>query len=275
MDIAKVLYGHPWGERLMELLSWPPLSRAAGRFLDARLSKGLIPLFVKAARIDTKDYELSGIDSFNAFFCRKIKPGRRPVEKDPAVMIAPCDGLLRVYEAKGGEVFPVKEKPYTLKTLLGSERLARRYEGGLILVYRLCVDNYHRYAYVDSGRKSKNVRLPGRLYTVRPAALQKRAVLAENAREYTLIKSPRFGTLLQMEVGAMFVGRITNLMGEGTAVRGEEKGFFEYGGSTVIVLVQPGLLTVREDIRKASREGSETPVRLGEAVGTRGSGEER
>ncbi|MBQ1492828.1 MAG: phosphatidylserine decarboxylase [Blautia sp.] len=267
MDLAKLLYDRPWGEALMNLLSYPPLSRAAGRFLDSRLSMGLIPPFVRATKISLEDYDLRGIDSFNAFFRRRIKKGRRPVEETPEVMIAPCDGLLRAYRVKGDTVFPVKEKPYTLTSLLRSEKLSRRYEGGYILIYRLCVDNYHRYAYVDSGRKSKNVHLPGMLYTVRPAALRKRPVLAENSREYTLIQSESFGPLLQMEVGAMFVGRIVNHEGAGYARRGQEKGMFEYGGSTVIVLVRKGRLCLREDIEEASKEGRETPVRLGEAVG--------
>ena len=267
MDLARLLYDYPLGEAFMNLLSFPPLSKAAGLFLDSRLSMGLIPIFVKAAKISLEDYDLKDIHSFNAFFRRKIKKGRRPVEENPEVMIAPCDGLLRVYQVEGDTVFPVKEKPYTLTSLLRSKKLAGRYAGGYILVYRLCVDNYHRYAYVDSGRKSKNVHLPGMLYTVRPAALKKRPVLAENSREYTLIQSKSFGPLIQMEVGAMFVGRIVNHEGAGFARRGQEKGMFEYGGSTVIVLVQKGKLLLREDIEEASKEGKETPVRLGEAVG--------
>lgn len=267
MDLARFLYGHPWGERLMTLLSWPPLSSLAGKLMDMKASCVFIPLFVKTAGIDLRDYDLRGIDSFNSFFRRRIKKGLRPVEMDKDLLIAPCDGLLRVYEAQGDQVFPVKEKPYTLSTLLRNKALARRYEGGLILVYRLCVNHYHRYVYVDSGRKSRNVHLSGMLYTVRPAALQKRPVLAENTREYTLIQSPSFGTLLQMEVGAMFVGRITNREGEGFAQRGKEKVMFEYGGSTVIVLVPPEKARISQKILEASKRGEETPVRLGEAVG--------
>ena len=268
MDASRLIYSLPGGKALMGLLSWRPLSQAVGHFLDTKASRFLIGPFVRASHIRLEDYETEGIDSFNAFFTRRIKKGLRPVREEEEILIAPCDGLLRVYEAKEDLVLPVKEVPYRLSSLLRSQRLADRYRGGLVLVYRLCVHHYHRYAYVDSGRKSRNVFLKGALHTVRPSALQRRPVFAENCREYTLIESPRLGTLLQMEVGAMFVGRIRNrLRGEGYVCRGEEKGCFEYGGSTVIVLVQPGRVKILPEILEASGRGEELEVRLGQAVG--------
>ena len=268
MDLAKAIYRLPGGEALMGLLSFRPLSVAVGRILDSKASCLLIRPFARANQIRLEDYETEGIDSFNAFFCRKIRKGLRPIEEEERTLIAPCDGLLRAYEAKGDLVLPVKEVPYRLSDLVGSRRLASHYEGGLVLVYRLCVHHYHRYCYVDSGRKSRNVFLPGRLFTVRPAALSRRPVFRENCREFTLIRTRAFSTLLQMEVGAMLVGRIANRQkGEGLVRRGEEKGYFEYGGSTVIVLVPRGKAELLPAIWEASQRGEETEVRLGQAVG--------
>ena len=148
-------------------------------------------------------------------------------------------------------------------------KLAERYEGGYALVYRLCVDNYHRYCYAESGMKSRNRFIPGVLHTVRPIALENRPVFIENCREYTCIKTDRFGILTQMEVGAMLVGRIKNhLAAKGPVKRGSEKGTFLYGGSTIIVLVEPGKLTVDDHILESSKVGREYPVLFGQRIGT-------
>ena len=149
---------------------------------------------------------------------------------------------------------------------LQDEELAASFDGGVCLVFRLCVDNYHRYSYADSGKKGRNVFIPGVLHTVRPVALESLPVFSENCREYTVIESECFGKIVQMEVGAMLVGRIVNAEGEGTAVRGKEKGFFEYGGSTIILLVGAGKLSLRSDIADNSRMGCETPVQMGECI---------
>ena len=131
----------------------------------------------------------------------------------------------------------------------------------------MCVNHYHRYCYVDSGAKSRNRRIPGVLHTVRPVALASRPVFTENSREYTLIRTDQLGTIVQMEVGAMLVGRIVNHEGKGTAVRGSEKGFFQYGGSTIILLTEPGKVQIDPAILKNSSTGNETPVKLGEVIG--------
>ena len=110
--------------------------------------------------------------------------------------------------------------------------------------------------------------LPGELHTVRPIALAALPVFTRNCREYTVMDTKNFGRLAQIEVGAMLVGRVENYKGAGvTFRRGEEKGFFEYGGSTVLLLLGAGAAQIREDILRASKDGRETPVRLGERIG--------
>lgn len=269
MDALPFLYKTIPGRILLRLLTAPALSRACGAFLDSRLSAFLIKGFARKNKICLDDYETDGIRTFNEFFRRKIKEGKRTFDMSPSAFCAPCDSLLSVWhiDTDGGTVIPVKQSAYTVASLLKDRELAARFQGGTCLVFRLCVDNYHRYCYADGGRKGDNVFIPGVLHTVRPVALETLPVFAENSREYTVIESSAFGPLVQMEVGAMLVGRIVNLEGEGVAVRGREKGFFEYGGSTVIVLAGPGKLTVRADIEERSQQGKETPVLMGERVG--------
>lgn len=267
MNILQFLYETIPGRVLLKPLTSPQLSRLCGRFLDSGYSRFLINPFIRANHIRVKDYEVENIRSFNAFFSRKIKDGKRPIDANPYNMIAPCDGLLSVWSIEKDTVFPVKQSRYTIASLLQNKKLAKHYEGGYCLVFRLCVDHYHRYCYVDSGKKSRNIFLPGRLHTVRPIALRNVPVFTENSREYTAIKTADFGTLIQMEVGAMLVGRITNHKGKGTAVRGREKGYFQYGGSTIIVLAEPESLQVREDILQNSKTGRETSVKMGEVIG--------
>ena len=267
MSILEFLYNTVPGRFLLKPLTSPRLSRICGHFLDSEWSSFLIKPFVKQNEICLSDYEMIGVKSFNDFFSRKIKDGKRPIDEEAEHLIAPCDGLLSVWKIKEDTVFPVKQSRYTVSSLLHSKKLAQRYNGGYCLVYRLCVNHYHRYCYVDSGQKSKNFFISGRLHTVRPVALREVPVFTENSREYTLIRTEKFGTVTQMEVGAMLVGRIVNHKGKGTAIRGKEKGYFQYGGSTIIVLIEPEQVHIREDILQNSALAKEAPVKMGEVIG--------
>ena len=228
MNVLNFLYKTVPGRLLLKVLASRPVSRLCGRFLDSPCSGFLIQGFARRNGIVLADYETDGIRTFNQFFRRKIKEGRRPFDMEPQHLPSPCDGLLSAWNIEEGTVIPVKQSRYTVRSLLQDEELAASFDGGVCLVFRLCVDNYHRYSYADSGKKGRNVFIPGVLHTVRPVALESLPVFSENCREYTVIESECFGKIVQMEVGAMLVGRIVNAEGEGTAVRGKEKGFFEY-----------------------------------------------
>lgn len=267
MDILQFLYETIPGRFLLKPLTSPRLSKLCGRFLDSSYSRFLIKPFVRRNAICVSDYEISDIRSFNDFFSRKIYEEKRPINMDEENLIAPCDGLLSVWRIEEDTVFPVKQSRYTVASLLRNRKLAARYKDGYCLVFRLCVHHYHRYCYVDSGEKSRNIVIPGRLHTVRPIALRNVPVFTENSREYTAIRTKKFGTVIQMEVGAMLVGRIVNYMGRGKVIRGKEKGCFQYGGSTIILLLEPGQIQMREDILKSAVQGREVPVRMGEVIG--------
>lgn len=268
MDGLSFLYKTAAGRCFLKLLASRPVSKLCGAFLDSRISFFLIKGFVKKNNIDLNDYELDGIKTFNQFFRRRIKDGKRPFDMDPAHLCAPCDGLLSVYPINDeGTVIPIKQSVYTVTSLLKDKELASRYNGGTCLVFRLCVDNYHRYSYPVSGTKGPNIFIPGILHTVRPIALETFPVFAQNCREYTVIESKEFGKVVQMEVGAMLVGRIVNLEQEGKAERGMEKGYFEYGGSTVILLIEKSKLNIHQKFLENSQNSTETPVKMGECIG--------
>ncbi|SFI92319.1 phosphatidylserine decarboxylase [Treponema bryantii] len=269
MDSLTFLYKTVCGRLFLKLLSTRAVSKLSGVFLDSRLSSFLINSFARKNNIVLDDYELEYIKSFNEFFRRKIKAGKRVFDTEPEHLCAPCDGLLSVWNIQKDTVIPVKQSAYTVERLLRDPQLASEFEDGLCLVFRLCVNHYHRYAYVDSGKKGANIFIPGVLHTVRPIALETLPVFTENCREYTVIENPVFGKLIQMEVGAMLVGRIVNLEGEGTAVRGKEKGFFEYGGSTIIVLLKKDSAKIKDEILSNSIAGIETPVKMGEQIGVK------
>lgn len=268
MNSLEFLYKTAFGRLLLKPLTSRGLSKLCGAFLDTRLSKSMVRSFVKNNNINEDDYILTDINSFNDFFCRRIKDGLRVPDEDPINVIAPCDGLLTVYKIASDIVVPVKQSAYTIKDLLCDHKLAEEFNGGICMVYRLCVDHYHRYSYAETGVKGENRFIKGILHTVRPIALSEYPVFVQNCREYCVIDTKDCGKIVQMEVGAMLVGRIVNdEKGVCDVLRGSEKGHFEYGGSTIIVLFQNGVMDVRDDILEASANGSETPIKMGERVG--------
>lgn len=260
----RFLYHTVPGRILLRILIARWVSKFCGAFLNSRLSKPLIKGFVRDNGIDLSQYESDGFRCFNDCFSRKIKEGLRPIPKDEQVLFAPCDGLLSAYRLQKDTILPIKQSAYTLSSLLRDKDLAARYEDGICLVFRLCVNHYHRYCYPASGNKSGNVFLKGRLHTVRPIALEARPVFCENCREYTVIDSKHFGSILQMEVGAMLVGKIKNNQESGAVLRGEEKGMFLYGGSTIILLLEKDRAPISERFFEATQRGVETPIVMGE-----------
>ena len=263
------LYGARFGRLLVRLMIRPWVSHAVGWLLDRRISALAVKPFIRSNRICMADFEERPFHSFNDFFTRRLKPGRRPIDMDPSHLIAPCDSKLTVCPIGPDSRFWVKGTEYTLEGLLKSGELAEKFLGGALLLFRLTVGDYHRYAYIDSGFVGTSVRIPGVFHTVNPAAASRYPIYRENTREYALLESDRFGTVLQMEVGAAMVGRIVNAPGSRQVLRGEEKGRFEFGGSTVVVLLPKDAAVMDEDILRNTAEGVETVVQLGQKIGRR------
>lgn len=269
MDILNFLYKTAPGRIVLRPLISPCASRAAGFFLDSRASVLLIRPFVRKYRIDLTDFRKEKYHSFNDFFCRRIRPGARPFCSDPAALCAPCDGLLSLWPIREETVIPVKQSAFSAVSLLKSTEMARRFEGGTAFVFRLCVNHYHRYAYAESGLKARDRLVRGFFHTVRPVALESVPVFTENTRNISLTRTPGKGLVAQIEVGAMLVGKIQNDKPEkGWVKRGDEKGRFLYGGSTVILLVQKDRVRPAEEIRvELEKEpGKEIPVKMGQVI---------
>lgn len=261
------MYGTRPGRLLVKLMIRPGVSRAAGWLLDRRVSALAVRPFIRKNHICMDDFEQRRFRSFNDFFTRRVLPGKRPVDDAPVHLIAPCDSKLTVYDIRPDSRFRVKGTEYTLEGLLQSKELAETFLGGTLLLFRLTVGDYHRYTYIDSGFVTGSTRIPGVFHTVNPAAASRCPIYRENTREYSLLESLRFGTVLQMEVGAAMVGRIVNAPGSRNVRRGEEKGRFEFGGSTVIVLLQKGRAIPDADLVRNTAEDAETMVHLGERIG--------
>lgn len=261
------LYNSFVGRRALQLLIRPGVSKVAGWLLDQPCSKILIPSFIKKNHIDMSLYEKKEYLSYNDFFTRQIRRECRPIAEDENVLISPCDGKLSIYPVKEDSRFCIKNTEYTLETLLRSKRLAEKYREGYVCVFRLTVDDYHRFCYVDDGKKTKNYRIPGVFHTVNPAANDVYPIYKENTREFSMLKSRHFKTILMMEVGALLVGRIVNHQEAGEVVRGTEKGTFEFGGSTVILMFQKNAVRPDESIMENTKNGYETIVKMGEKIG--------
>lgn len=264
----RALYTHRPGRMLVRLLITRPVTKAAAFFLRIRPSALFIKGFIRNNAIDMSQYEDRKYTSYNDFFMRKILPDKRPVALDPAALISPCDGKATAYIIREDTHFTIKNTEYTVRSLLKDDVLAGEFQGGICVLIRLTVDDYHRYCYVDDGIKGENIKVPGVLHTVNPIAGEYAPIYKENFREYTILKTAHFGKMVHMEVGALIVGKIQNEHGASYRFsKGEEKGHFEFGGSSVILLFQKDAVKISPDIFENTGDMCETIVKMGEEIG--------
>ena len=261
------LYNNAFGRLLLKPLTSRRVSNFVGKFMDSRLSKPLIRGFVKKNKINLDDFHSDSFKCFNDCFTRKLKDGKRTIDMTNEALISPCDALLTAYPITEDLRLNVKGSEYTLSSLLVNPDLAERYSGGTCLVFRLCVNHYHRYIYIDDGNKGGNLYIKGRFHTVRPIALESCPVFKQNCREYTVLHTENFGDVTQIEVGAMLVGKIQNHHEDIEIHRGDEKGMFLYGGSTIILLLEDGRVNLDPRIFDATEHGEEVDVLMGERIG--------
>lgn len=260
----RFLYRTAPGRLVLKILTRPTFSRLVGRVLSSRFSKRFIKSFVRKNNIDLARYDLTGVRSYNDFFSRPLRADALRVESG---LISPCDAKLTAYPVEPGAVFTIKGSEYSLAELLQDEALAREFAGGMCLIFRLTVDNYHRYCYFDDCVELSHRSIPGVLHTVQPIAFHRYNVYHRNSREYTVLDTAHFGRAVMVEVGALCVGKIENYHRPGPHAKGEEKGRFLFGGSTVMVLVKD--VAIDEEILENTRKGLETVVSVGEQIGAR------
>ena len=231
------------------------------------MSKPMIKKFVKNNNIDLSLYENENYKCYNDFFTRKIKLENRVMVDDKNAFISPADSRLLVLDINDNLKFKIKNGYYSLETLLDDKKLADEFSGGKLLIFRLCVDDYHRYCFIDNGKILNNKYINGKLHTVQPIALEKDDFFKENSREVTVIETENFGKTAMVEIGAMMVGKIINHNTNGIAKKGEEKGYFEFGGSTVCVVLKKNEVEFDDEIINNTKNELETRVLFREKIG--------
>lgn len=261
-------YENPVGRALTKaILCRSFVSNLYAAWQKSRLSKGKVRKFIAQYHISLDDCTAQDFPNFNAFFTRQRKSYVNQTAENELPAIA--DSKLTALPIDNQRVFMVKGVPYTAAELLENEKLAAEYAGGTCLIFRLSPDDYHRYVYPDGGTQEKTVAIKGVLHSVNPIA-GSLGVYRRNARRYTVLHTAHFGDVVQMEVGALLVGKIRNHNETaGSFAKLQEKGYFEYGGSTVILLLKKDAVTVDADILKYSAQGIETKVKIGERIAAR------
>jgi len=248
-----------------------------GRRMDAPSSRKKIAPFIERYGLDAAEFAepLESFATFNEFFYRKLKPEARPVAMDSNALVLPADGrhlLIPDLSVQGD--FWVKGARFEVARLIGDPALAERFEGGSALISRLCPVDYHRFHFPCGGVSEAPVAMNGDLYSVSPIALVERpSILWENKRYRTRIVSETFGEVLFFEVGATCVGAVVHTATTGSrVVKGAEKGYFRFGGSSVVTLVERGQVKWAEDLLKWSAEGLEVFGQMGELAGVKRGG---
>lgn len=271
-DLAKsqsFLYNNLFGRIILKLLIRPFISKLGGVYMNSKASKKRINKFVLENNIDITEYDMTNINCYNDFFTRKLLDGKRNISYEKNILISPCDSKLSVYKIDNNSIFNIKDSFYKVSDLVNDKSLAEEYLGGYCLIFRLTVDDYHRYCYIDNGKKTRNYKINGVLHTVNPIALEHYNIYKRNSREYTILETENFGKVVQIEVGALMVGKISNHHEEYEFKKAEEKGMFLFGGSTIVLLLNNNIV-IDEDIIKNSLNGDETIVKYGERIGANG-----
>jgi len=274
--LIRLLYGTGAGRLLTaRLFSRRALSRLYGWLQSRPLSRGKIRRIADRLSIDLSEAQVpeGGFRTFNEFFTRALKREARPIERSPDRIVAPCDARLLARESLDpGEPVDVKGCRVDLASLLGGAELARLYAGGTMFAYRLCPADYHRFHFPEDCTPGFSIRLGRGLHSVNPIALAcGLRILDANARDRTMLETRNgAGRVAMVEIGALFVGSVEQtFVPRVPSLRGDEKGMFRIGGSTVLVLYEMGKAAPDEDIQGFSGRGIETVVKLGTPVGKR------
>jgi phosphatidylserine decarboxylase len=256
------------------VLRQPLVSRCYGWWNRQRWSRRRIEPFAAAMGVRTGEMLRSPSDfgSFNDFFVRRIDMRCRPVARDPDICAAPADGKALAYPSvRRHQVFHIKGAAFSLDGFLRDSELAERYADGSMLIVRLHLADYHHFHFPVAAIAGASLPIEGKLHAVGPYAVRRPAVFyRENRRLITQLKTLRFGTVAMVEIGAFTVGSIRQCYSPGrAAAKGDHKGYFELGGSTVVLLFERGAIRLDEDLCENTHRQMETMVRVGEPVGRR------
>lgn len=246
-------------------------SRWYGWRMNRPASAKKIRPFMENYSLDTSEFleDVSKYSSFNDFFYRKLKPEARPIEGDEDCVSFPADGRhLGITDLSGVDGLYAKGQNFDLSGLLGDAELAARYEGGSAVISRLCPVDYHRYHAPVGGEIVEQRLINGWLFSVSPIALRRSVdYLWENKRVLTIINTERLGQVAFVAIGATLVGSIKMTVNKGiTIARGEELGYFAFGGSCVITLFEKGQVKLEADLRSYGSQQTEIYAKVGDLM---------
>lgn len=256
------LYNSFLGRTILKFIVNPIFSKIYGKYNDMVISKNKINKFIKKYEININEYEQKEYTSFNDFFIRKKK--NTEYAKGKNSFIAPADSKLLVYKITDDMKIKIKQSVYMLEELTLDNADLEQFRNGNCLIFRLSMDDYHRYCYIDDGITEKTKKIKGKLHTVSSIST-KHKVYSQNARVCNYMVTNNFGKIIYIEVGALLVGKINNY-NKDKYVKGEEKGYFELGGSTIVILTSDKV-KIDNDIINYSNKGIETKVKYGERIG--------
>lgn len=262
-----LLYNTFYGRILSKIILNPITSKLIGMYKKSKLSIKDINKIIKDYKIDMTIYEKKEYKSYNDFFTRKINLDKRKMINNKNYLISPSDSKLLVYQITEECILNIKGTKYTLEELVKNKIDLSDYKNGKCLIFRLSMDNYHHYCYPDDGKLLNSFKIKGKLHTVSSIS-KKYKIYKENKREISILKTNNFDELIFIEVGALLVGDIVNNK-KTKFKKGEEKGFFNLGGSTIIILVKENVLKVDKDILDNSQNNIETIVNYREKIGER------
>jgi phosphatidylserine decarboxylase len=250
----------------------PFLSYLYGWIQKSRLSRYKVKPFIQTFGVDPSEFlePVEKFSSFNDFFIRHLNLKTRPMAGGRDVAVMPADARYLVFpNIDQADGFWVKGKKFSLASLLQSEELAQLYSSGAMVIARLCPTDYHRFHFPCACVPDKAQLINGPLYSVNPIALKRNiAYLSENKRMVTLLKTEDFGDVLYVEIGATYVGSIHQTYTPGTACdKGDEKGYFSFGGSCLILLFEPGKILLDQDLIDCSSQKMEVKGLLGQSLG--------
>ncbi|MCR4821896.1 MAG: phosphatidylserine decarboxylase [Treponema sp.] len=270
---VQFLYGTKCGRIILHTILALKVPKILGAVLRTPLSRFYIPSFIKKNGINMTEFQGVKFKSFNDFFTRK-----KNITFDSAAdhLISPADSLLSVYSITEDSKFHIKGFDYTLEDFfdcqkfgLTPEETINFFKGGLCLVFRLCASDYHRYCYIDSGSQNGNHYIEGSLYSVQPLAAENFRLYTKNRRSWTIMETENFGKVAQIEVGAFSVGGIKNHYENQSFKKGQEKGYFDLHGSTIVLLLQKDTVSILDKIKAVTDTGAEYRVKIGEWVASK------
>ncbi len=262
------LYHNPIGElSLQTLIKRKVVSVFYGKLMDKPSSVVKIMPFIRKYHINLSIAQKQHFKSFNDFFTRKLKPEARPIDTTAKVVVSPDDGKVLAWENIKNSYFIVKGYRFNLKEFLHNDSLAHKFKNGSLLLFRLSPTDYHRFHFPVNGKIITCKKINGNYYSVSPLAIKKDIrIFCQNKRDYTLIKTKFSGYMLMSEIGATMVGTIIQTYKGNIAVKGGEKGYFKFGGSSVILLFEKNRIKIDADLLKNTKRRLETSVKVGEEI---------